>query len=457
MGMMMSLRRAQMMPREKGQPRNEIWYTSTDGKVVAPYDATVFGQTITSNTYEEGKGVIRFSGAITTIGYRAFYGRTKYMTISIPDGVTELGNQSFYGLKVATEITLPSSIQTVGTQVFRNCFELLRFKSPLASPDGRCLIINNSLVGFAQGRCKSYEIPEGITSLHAYVFYNATALEGLVFPTSLTTIDTHVFTLCSALKTLRFKSVTAPSIHKYSFGNSPTNAVGLTSARTGENILYIPTGATGYDSGYWVSNLTSASYSGFTLIPWEEKNRCITYASFNDNAITPDGDDIASILSSNLYAPNASTPFGLLKFKSDVKVIPHSAYYQSDLYGIRLPDSVKTIRRLAFSQAMELTSITIGEGVVTLEAQFLQLCWQVTNITIPNTCESIGSSAFYDCSELVSIYMKPTTPPTITSSTFDSTSDSLKIYVPRASLDAYIAEWVKYDSTLSSKLTAYDF
>ena len=313
-------------------------------------------------------------------------------------------------------------------------------------------------MGFAQGRCKSYEIPEGITSLHAYVFYNATALEGLVFPTSLTTIDTNVFTLCSALKTLRFKSVTAPSIHKYSFGNSVTNAVGLTSARTGENILYIPTGATGYDSGYWVSNLTSASYSGFTLIPWEEKNRCITYATTDGKAINPSWDDIASIASSNLYAQNSSTPFGLLKLKEDVEVIPHSAYYQSDtLYGIRLPDSVKTISRLAFYQALELMGITIGEGVVTLEAQFLQDCWQVTSITIPNTCESIGSSAFYGCSELVSIYMKPTTPPAITWSTFGSTSDSLKIYVPRASLDAYIAEWVQYDSTLSSKLTAYDF
>ena len=62
-------------------PSNEIWYTSSNGNVIKPYsgyfnsNATAmqtFGANITSNTYENGVGVITFDGDVTTIGGSAF-------------------------------------------------------------------------------------------------------------------------------------------------------------------------------------------------------------------------------------------------------------------------------------------------------------------------------------------------------------------------------------------------
>lgn len=41
-------------------PNNEIWYTSTDGSVVTPHSSDVFGAKILSNTYTDGKGIIKF-------------------------------------------------------------------------------------------------------------------------------------------------------------------------------------------------------------------------------------------------------------------------------------------------------------------------------------------------------------------------------------------------------------
>ena len=38
-------------------PSNEIWYTSTNGEVVTPYNTNVFGASIVSNVYEDGKGI----------------------------------------------------------------------------------------------------------------------------------------------------------------------------------------------------------------------------------------------------------------------------------------------------------------------------------------------------------------------------------------------------------------
>ena len=38
-------------------PNNEIWYTSSNGKIVTPNATDVFGANIVSNTYENGKGI----------------------------------------------------------------------------------------------------------------------------------------------------------------------------------------------------------------------------------------------------------------------------------------------------------------------------------------------------------------------------------------------------------------
>ncbi|MCQ2094099.1 MAG: leucine-rich repeat domain-containing protein [Bacteroidaceae bacterium] len=70
-------------------PNNEIWYTSSDGEVVKPY-YNVFGTTIISNTYSNGKGVIKFDNSVTSIGYGAFSDCSGLTSITIPNSVTTI-------------------------------------------------------------------------------------------------------------------------------------------------------------------------------------------------------------------------------------------------------------------------------------------------------------------------------------------------------------------------------
>ena len=76
-------------------PNNQIWYISSDGKVVTPYSSRVFGANIVSNTYENGKGVIKFDGAVTEIGAYAFEYRSSLTSITIPNSVTSIGDVAF--------------------------------------------------------------------------------------------------------------------------------------------------------------------------------------------------------------------------------------------------------------------------------------------------------------------------------------------------------------------------
>ena len=74
---------------------DEIWYTSTDGKIVTPYDPDAFDVAIVSNTYENGKGVIKFDGNLTSIGKSAFKAKTNLSSVMIPHKVTSINDSAF--------------------------------------------------------------------------------------------------------------------------------------------------------------------------------------------------------------------------------------------------------------------------------------------------------------------------------------------------------------------------
>jgi hypothetical protein len=71
----------------------------------------------------------------------------------------------------------------------------------------------------------------------------------------------------------------------------------------------------------------------------------------------------------------------------------------------------------------------------------------LTSVTIGNSVTSIGTAAFEHCSNLKSVYCKPTIPPILGTNNymiggevvvvFDYNATGRKIYVPKTSLTAY--------------------
>ena len=70
---------------------------------------------------------------------------------------------------------------------------------------------------------------------------------------------------CTSLASLTFLRTTAPSLSRNVFGDSSDNYTGRNTYNTGENTLYVPAGATGYDTGQWLDPLQNAEKCGFTL------------------------------------------------------------------------------------------------------------------------------------------------------------------------------------------------
>lgn len=183
---------------------NEIWYTSTDGQIIEPYSGEEnnyatpsFGANIMSNTYKNGKGVIKFDGDITKIGEHAF-------NTQIEDDEIENKLKS---------ITIPNSITSIGIGAFYNCRHLEGFYGKFASADCRCLIIDGQLIAFASAGLTNYTIPSRVTSIRECTFDYSMSIVSITLPKSVTSIEEGAFDFCDHLTTVYCMPTVPPKTH----------------------------------------------------------------------------------------------------------------------------------------------------------------------------------------------------------------------------------------------------
>lgn len=161
---------------------------------------------------------------------------------------------------------------------------------------------------------------------------------------------------------------------------------------------------------------------------------------------------------------------------------------------IDLPDGLTSIGNGAFRTCSSLAEIAIPSGVTTINFETFAYCEALKKVTFPETLTTIGNSAFAECFSLRSIVlpenlssigygafvntdkakgtlstitMKGNTPPTLgeTSFTYIYTvsmyafNDTIDVYVPAGSKDAYIAAWgtEKGDATTAKQHYNYVF
>ena len=108
-----------MVAKAQTQPDNEIWYTSSDNKVVTPSNDN-FNVSIVSNDYNDGKGVIKFSGELTSICEFAFNAKTTLASVTIPALVTSIGDEAFNYCTSLESLTIVegSQLETIGERAF---------------------------------------------------------------------------------------------------------------------------------------------------------------------------------------------------------------------------------------------------------------------------------------------------------------------------------------------------
>lgn len=220
----------------------ELVYESTDGKVVTPYAAGALNAAIVSNTYADGKGVIRFEKPLTIVGQEAFsecvtlksitlpnsvkqldgwafFGCLKMVNITLSNHLTSIGDAAFSGCSALATITIPDSVVSLGETPFFGCSGLTAFYGKFASEDNRCLVRDGVLLQFASKGVTEYVIPESIRAIDAMSFYECYRLEKITFHADIESIGDNAFYYCEKLKSVYCKRVTPPVLGLNVFDN----------------------------------------------------------------------------------------------------------------------------------------------------------------------------------------------------------------------------------------------
>ena len=97
-----------------------LFYTSSDNSVVTP-SFEYFNVSIESNTYENGQGVITFSGELTNIGDYAFSGKSTLTSVTFPASLIRIGGWSFLSCTSLTSLAFAdnSKLETIDSYAFR--------------------------------------------------------------------------------------------------------------------------------------------------------------------------------------------------------------------------------------------------------------------------------------------------------------------------------------------------
>ena len=352
-----------------------------------------------------------------------FHNCINLKNVEFGDNITSIGNGSFNGCSNLTSIIIPNSVTHIGTSTFTGCKNLVNITIPdaLLLNDDLCkdiikkntiingeeciindeeIIVNKRLISYLKNDTE-YTIPENVTSIGKKAFYECSNLTNVIIPNSVISIDDYAFGFCTNLTSViipdsvvsigknvfsncgKLKNITigngVTTIGDYAFSNCNS----LVSIIFGNSVTSI--------GNYVFSNCTTLSNVYISNISdWCK----IDFGTHTSNPLYN---------GAKLYINNVEIPSTLI-LPDDAKYIGTYAFYNcSVLKDVYIPNSVTDIAKNAFSNCINLTSITIAAKNINCD---FNNCKNLESIKITDDVETISNlDIFKGCDNLKSIIL----------------------------------------------------
>ena len=238
-----------------------------------------------------------------------------------------------------------------------------------------------------------YSIRKGVKVIGDYAFYWCRNLNSIDIPNSVTTIGDSALGACSSLS-----SINIPNSVKIIGDRAFWGCNFLTCITIPSSVNTI----IGNPFRYWHGDLHNESkafvYEDHVLFN-KNKTTLIEYRAKGTSCTIPNSvktirnvafENCESL--TNIKIPNSVTNIGEYAFRNC-----------KSLTSINIPNSVTNIGNRAFEYCESLTSINISNSVTTIGEGLFYGCKSLTNINIPNSIKTIGDGAFAGCKSLTNI------------------------------------------------------
>lgn len=384
-------------------PANQIWYTSSNNQIVTPYQENFGEAVLTSNVYENGKGIMTFDRGLEIIGDNVFYNVKNLLSIDLPEGIETIGANVFYHTPLS-EINLPESLGNIGSHTFE------------------------------ETKLTSVIIPERITEIGEKLFYRCKQLQSVQLPSKLKGIASMAFYECELLS-----DITAFPNTLTSLGSAAFEGTAITSA-------IIPDSVTGMGQEVF-SDCKKLQIAVIGTGLKEISEKAFSSCSLLANIIIPsnveiirrdafDGSGLESVIIENGVQSIYEFAFSNCKNLEEItlpesmKTVLSSAFSNSGLKRIDL-GSITDLRQSAFYYCTELEEITIPNTIESwyFTDDWFRGCTNLRRVTLPDNITTIGMRMFYDCVKLASINI-PDSVVSIYSEAFHNCSSLASVTIP---------------------------
>lgn len=400
-----------------------------------------------------------------SIHKNAFYGNRTLVAAILPDGVTAIDKYAFYGCENLTSITLPFTLKSIAVDAFWDCdrlFEIVNLSTidlkedknfyywggnvrvicqsaegstVSVTDDGFIFLMLNgkaTLVGtrqrkgtltlpasFAGGSyvigayalralpCTTVIIPDGVTAIEAYAFFECSQLTTVVLPSTLTDVAPNAFGKCDLLRGEVVDGVIY--LGNWVIGSEE----GLTEATIREGVVGIAGGAfSRQKSLVTLSMPQSLRYicdkAFYACTPLRELSiptavELLSPTAFDECPnLTQTIDGVKYQLNAVIGCENNVTE--VIVREGTVYISDH-AFRDKKITRVVLPDSVRHIGEKAFAGCVSLQSIVISEqsALATIGSLAFEGCLSLHNVFIPAATTTISLDAFSSCRNIESI------------------------------------------------------
>jgi BspA type Leucine rich repeat region (6 copies) len=317
----------------------------------------------------------------------------------IPTTVTNIAGFLFQN-EVQDSITIPDSVSSVGDYCFFNCTYLTEVKL-----SHNLTAINNGV--FEYCGISSLEIPDSVESIGDYAFAWCTNLTNISLPTHPIYISPTAFQGDDnlMLNTTNGFLFTSNGLSRY-FGSS--SIVVLPSSINGTNITFLnslplsySTKVTSVTLPNTILNIESNAFIGCSSLQSINLPNGLSYIGIEafNGCSSLHGIQIPNSVTSIDIGAFANSGILSLTIPNNLKNLADNLFQGSSLKSILLPVGLLTIGESTFNNCLSLSSINIPQSVISIGAGAFAESG-ITNLSIPNPSTLIGEGAFQNCFSL---------------------------------------------------------